>query len=140
MQVLSREQRRTFFCSLFPRYSKLLGVSSVSTILAGTVLFGYISSVDTVRLPTSWGFVFIAIGAVLGLVGIVITLGVVLPLGSKFIRETSLSIAAIPMKDSHTKEGTLDEETMLSAIRSSLTAISIILGIVLTMMTLGANL
>lgn len=134
LRSLDKQLKKSLFRSIFPRFSRLLGISSISTILAGLTLLGYISSDDTASMPNGWGFVFIVTGAVLGLVAIIITLGVIIPLGSRFTNKTSLET-----RDPKTKEGTLDEETMFRGISSSMSAVVVILAIVLVLMVLGAN-
>lgn len=132
-----RAVAKSLFLAFFPRFSKLLGISSVSTIIAGTMLFGYVSSTDTSHLPLGWGFIFITIGAVLGLIATIITLGAILPQGSKFVNMSNSDPSDVQAASSPTKEGRLDEESMLRAIDSSLKTVAFILSLVLTFMIIG---
>lgn len=137
----SIEQRQSFLHSFFPRFSGLVGVSSISTVVAGTILFGYVSSIDTAIMPVGWRFIFISIGAVLGLVAIIMTLGIVLPLGNKLSVERSQredSFANDPLK--RYKYSDLDDESMFKAMSSSMRGTTIILVVVMTLMVLGAAL
>jgi uncharacterized membrane protein len=83
---LSKEDRITFFQAVLPLFSKIIGTASVSTILAGILLFGYVSSVDVSKMPVGWNLIFISLGAVLGLVGIILTLGVIFPMAEKITK------------------------------------------------------
>ncbi len=140
MQKASTEDRREFFRSFFPRFSRLSGMSSISTVVAGTILFGYIGSLDTSIMPVGWRFIFISIGAVLGLVAVILTTGVVLPLGNKIIKgpDSSDAFADNPLRKY--KYSNLDEESMFRAISGSMSAVSVILAIVMTFMVLGVAL
>lgn len=138
LRSIDATARKALFCALFPKLSKLLGLSSASAILAGGIMYAYLATVDTSHVPNGLGFIFITIGAMFGLVAAIITLGAVLPQGSKLVRIMSSEHGYI--RDSKTKEGTPDEETMLGTVGSALTGVSVILATVFVFMVLGANL
>ena len=140
LQKMSVEDRRELFRSFFPRFSRLLGMSAISTVVAGTILFGYIGSVDTSIMPVGWRFIFISIGAVLGLVAAILTLGVALPMANKLSKgpDSSDAFADNPLRKY--KYSNLDEASMFRAISGSTRALSVILAIVMTFMVLGVAL
>lgn len=131
--------RKTLFCAFFGKFSKLLGVSSASAILAGGILYSYLTSVDTSHVPNAWGFIFLAIGGIFGLIAAIITLGAILPQGSKLVKIVTADQAFAKNKDPETKEGTPTEESMLESIGSSLAAVTVILAAVVVFMILGTN-
>lgn len=138
LRSLDDANRKTLFCAFFPKYSKLLGLSSGSAILAGAILYSYLSTVDIAHVPNSLGFIFLTIGAILGLIATIITLGGILPQGSKLLK--ILTSGSKFVMDTQTKEGTLDEASMMKAMGSSLTAVTVILLAVFVLMILGTNL
>lgn len=138
MRSIDPDARKRLFCAFFPKLSKMLGAASASAILAGGILYGYLTSVDTAHVPNSLGFIFITIGALLGLISAIMTLGAILPQGSKFVKIATGDPTYV--KDPETKEGTPDEESMLRGIDSSLKAVAVILGIAMIVMVLGTNL
>lgn len=109
----------------------MLGAAAVSTAVAGVLLFGYISSLNTVLAPTGWRLSFLLIGALLGLIAAFMTLGVALPLASRFLNPSS-QIANGP------KYSVLDEATMISGLSGVMRSIVIMLSLVFVLMMMGA--
>ena len=137
----SLDERRSFLLKFLPRFLSLLSISSISTVLAGTILFGYVSSIDTAIMPVGWRFIFISIGAVLGLVGIILTLGVILPSGNKIInRNSSAEDASRNDVLRKYKYSNLDEDSLFSAISSTTRGLAVLLAIVMALMILGVSL
>jgi hypothetical protein len=138
LQTMESQQKEPLLFSLIPRFSKLLAISSISTVIAGTFLFGYVGSIDIIRSPSGWRLIFIIGGAVLGLVAVILTLGVLYPLSSKFVSarivEMNSSIAGLRNQQQST---TVRSEEMLRAMISVVRAIFGMLSVILVLMTLG---
>ncbi|MDH2900756.1 MAG: hypothetical protein PXY39_07265 [archaeon] len=138
LRFAPQDQKIPFYRSFLPTFSKIIGGASISTVLAGTFLFGYVSSIDTSRMPTGWNLIFISIGAVIGLVGIILTLGVILPLATKFMKQ-SLQDSNVSRENSLVKLQDVKEEVeaTVRAINSVTSSMVVMLLIVVTLMTLG---
>lgn len=128
---LDQDQIRSYLHSFLPKFSKLLGGATVSAAVAGFFLFGYVTSVSTPMTPTGWRFVFVSIGALLGLIAALLTLGVALPLASRFLNPKS-QISNGP------KYSVLDEATMVGGLNGVMRATVIILSLVFVLMMMGA--
>ena len=110
---------------MLPRISKTIGGASASTLLAGIVLFGYVGSVPGL-IPTGFRLIFITIGAALGLFAVILTLGVIVPLSSKFMRQS----------DSQANVLAAEIETF-QAISSVARAVLFLMIAIVTLMTFG---
>jgi uncharacterized membrane protein len=128
---LSQDESRLFLRSFFPKFSKLLGASSVSTVVAGVLLYGYVSSVSTAITPTGWRTVFLLLGGVLGMIAAFLTLGVALPLASRFMNPSSQA-------SNGPKYTVLDEATMVNGMNWVMRAIVVILSLTFVLMVTGA--
>src|SRR5690348_10319258 len=79
LSKMSPASRAEFIQSALPRYLRFITGSSILAILAGLILYGYITQIATAYAPSSSGSIFIQAGATLGLVVLIIALGVVVP-------------------------------------------------------------
>lgn len=128
---LNQDQSRSYLHSLLPKFSKLLGGAAASAMVAGFFLFGYVTSVTTVMTPSGWRFIFVSIGALLGLIAGFLTLGVALPLASRFLNPKS-------QISNGWKYSILDETTMVKGLNGVMRATVIILALVFVLMLMGA--
>lgn len=128
---LNQDESRSYLHSFLPRFSRLLGGAAVSAAVAGILLFGYVTSVTTSMTPTGWRFVFVSIGALLGLIAAFLTLGVALPLASRFLNPGS-QVANGP------KYSVLDEATMIGGLNGVMRSVVVILSLVFVLMVMGA--
>ncbi len=85
MSPLSRAE---FVQSALPRYLRFITGSSILAIVAGLILYGYITQSATTYAPSLAGSPYIQAGAVIGLVVLIVALGVLVPAGRKFIALT----------------------------------------------------
>ena len=131
LRSLDSDERRSFLRSFLPTFSKFLGAASISTVVAGFLLFAYVSSVRTPIGPTGWRFVFVLIGGTLGLIAAILTLGVALPLASRFMDPRS-QISNGP------RYTVLDEAAIVSGLNSVMRSVVIVLLLAFGMMLLGA--
>lgn len=90
-------------------------------------------------MPTGWNLTFITVGAVLGLVGIILTLGVILPLVAKFMKQSAPLDASVSGNNSLMKleNAQVEVEPTIGAINSVTSFLVVMLLIVVTLMTLG---
>jgi hypothetical protein len=131
LEKLSQDESRLFLRSFLPKFSKLLGASSISTVIAGVLLFGYVSSAATPITPTGWRTLFALLGAVLGMIAAFLTLGLGLPLASRFM-DPSSQISNGP------KYSVLDEATMVNAMNWVMRSIVVMLSLAFVLMVMGA--
>ena len=129
--TLSQDESRSYLRAFLPNFSKLLGAGIVSTAVAGILLLAYVSSVNTVLTPTGWKLVFLLIGALLGLIAAFLTVGVALPLASRFLDPSSQA-------SDGPKYSALDEATMISSLNGIIKSITIMLLLVFVLMVMGA--
>src|SRR5713101_1148637 len=89
LSKMSPASRAEFIQSALPRYLRFITGSSILAIIAGLILYGYVTTQTTGSFAlTGPGLVYIQAGAVLGLVVLIIALGVLVPAGRKFISLT----------------------------------------------------
>src|SRR5712691_10864524 len=86
---MSPASRAEFIQSALPRYLRFITGSSILAIVAGLILYGYVTTQTTSSFAlTGPGLVYIQAGAGLGLAVLIIALGVLVPAGRKFISLT----------------------------------------------------
>jgi MFS family permease len=139
LEVLSQEERASFLRPALSFFSKMVASGSISAVLAGTILFGYVSSIDTSRMPGGWNLIFISVGAVLGLVGVILTIGVVYPLARRIMRDLARNQPDF-LKENQVlsvKNPVRDTENKIRALSSLIRSLTIMLLIVVVLMTLG---
>jgi len=89
LSKMSAASRAEFIQSALPRYLRFITGSSILAIVAGLILYGYVTTQTTSSFAlTGPGLVYIQAGAVLGLVVLIIALGILVPAGRKFISLT----------------------------------------------------
>jgi len=88
LRNISPAARGEFITSALPRYFRFVTGSSITAIVAGLMLYGYITSAATSPSPSSNSLISIQIGAVLGLVALIILFGVAMPAGRKLVTLT----------------------------------------------------
>ncbi|MHB1909259.1 MAG: hypothetical protein ACYCQJ_10390 [Nitrososphaerales archaeon] len=125
IREVDHDKKRAILRTMLPRISKTIGGASASTLLAGIVLFGYVGSVPGL-IPTGLRLIFITIGATLGLFAVILTLGVIVPLSSKFMRQS----------ESQANASTAEIETF-QAISSVARALLFLMITIVTLMTFG---
>jgi uncharacterized membrane protein len=89
LSKMSPASRAEFIQSALPRYLRFITGSSLLAIIAGLILYGYVTTQTTSSFAlTSPGLMYIQAGAVLGLVVLIIALGILVPAGRKFVSLT----------------------------------------------------
>jgi uncharacterized membrane protein len=89
LSKMSPASRAEFIQSALPRYLRFITGSSLLAIIAGLILYGYVTTQTTSSFAlTSPGLMYIQAGAVLGLVVLIIALGILVPSGRKFVSLT----------------------------------------------------
>jgi len=83
---ISASSRIEFIVATLPRYIRFIGITATGSLVAGVLLFVYITRVATSLAPSESGFPFIGIGAAFGLAAVIVALGVVIPTGSKLVK------------------------------------------------------
>ena len=100
-------------------------------MIAGVFLFDYVSSAVTTIKPTGWGTIFALLGAVLGMIAAFLSLGVALPLASRFMDPNS-QVSNGP------KYSVLDEGTMVNAMIWVMRSVVVILSLTFVLMVVAA--
>jgi uncharacterized membrane protein len=89
LSKMSPASRAEFIQSALPRYLRFITGSSILAIIAGLILYGYVTTQTTSSFAlTGPGLVYIQAGAVLGLIVLIIALGILVPAGRKFLSLT----------------------------------------------------
>lgn len=129
------DERTSYLRSFFPRFSKVICAAAVSALLAGTMLIGYVTSGDTSLYPAGWRLIFVSIGAILGLIGGFLTLGVMFPMGVR-IMKTDMTLAHAL---GNGKDGSVPSEKQDygATLRSILSTLAVLLSVTIVMMILG---
>jgi hypothetical protein len=141
IRSMTIDNQQSFLRSFMPKYSRAVSASAVSTMLAGLLLFSYISTVNTSYMPSVWSWTLITLGAILGLVSGFVTLGGLLPIASKLQRSLPVDRTASPEKsDSMSGPRTitsLQRENPVSVISR---VIFVMLTMAIILMIVGATL
>ena len=89
LSKMSPASRAEFVQSALPRYLRFISGSSILAIIAGLILYGYVTNQTTSSFAlTNPGLMYVQAGAIIGLVVLIIALGVLVPAGRKFISLT----------------------------------------------------
>lgn len=89
LSKMSPTSRAEFIQSALPRYLRFITGSSLLAIIAGLILYGYVTTQTSSSFAlTGPGLMYIQAGAVLGLVVLIIALGILVPAGRKFVSLT----------------------------------------------------
>ncbi len=100
---MDASSRREFIVTVLPKYIRYLAIVSIVAVLAGVLLLVYITALATSLAPSAAGSPFIAIGALVGLVALIVAFAVVIPTGNKLVallRSSGDSLSAEPAKPS----------------------------------------
>lgn len=124
-------EKRAFLRSFLPKFSRVLGGASISAVVAGILLFGYISTVPTPITPSGWETIFALLGGVLGLIATLLTLAVAVPLASRFMDPAS-------QRENGPKYTVLDEASIIGGLNSVMRAVVVILLFAFALMMMGA--
>ena len=130
LSKMSPASKAEFIQSTLPRYLRFISGSSILAIIAGLVLYGYIT-------PSGPGAIYIQTGAVLGLAVLLIALGILVPSGRKLILlvKQTQGTQAGTVPDSIMAQIAGSQRRMGLAGRLGVT----LLGIALVLMIIGAS-
>lgn len=135
LQTTSQEKRSPILRLMLPSFSRMISAASVSALVAGALLFGYVSSVGAYKATSGWNLFFIIVGAVMGIVAAILTLGVLAPLVNKFTKQVDLP-SNLPSQVVG-RNSIASQQATLKAVKSVLQTIAIMLIVILSLMTLG---
>jgi uncharacterized membrane protein len=85
LRRMSPASRGEFILSALPSYMRFIGGSSIAAAVAGLAVYAYITQAATSLAPTSSGLMYIQIGAVVTLIVLLITFGVLIPTSRKLV-------------------------------------------------------
>jgi uncharacterized membrane protein len=138
LSKMSPGSRAEFIQSALPRYLRFITGSSILAILAGLILYGYITQTATSLAPSPSGLPYVQAGAVLGLVVLVIALGILVPAGRKFVTLTKQ--APKPPGQTSPQDSLLGEIAGLQKRMGIAGRLGVaLLGIALILMIIGAS-
>lgn len=104
LRRMSPPSRAEFVISTIPAYLRFIVGTSITAIVAGVLLFGYVMSVEPSLAPSGAGLVLIQGGALIGLIALIIAFGLILPTGRKLV-----SLARQIKQGTSTQESTSGE-------------------------------
>ncbi len=133
VRSMSPSARSEFVKSTLPRYFRFISVSSITAIVAGLLLYGYIFQSATLA-PTSSGLIYVQAGAVLGLLALVMVLGYAMPAGRKLVSLTNQTAKA-PSENMEGQIASLQRRLTMGARLGV-----VLLGLTLVLMILGVEL
>ncbi len=85
LRTMSPGARGEFVTSTLPRYFRFIGGTSITAVIAGLALYGYITIVANSLAPTGSGQTSLQIGAVIALIALIILFGFGMPAGRKMV-------------------------------------------------------
>ena len=139
LSKMSPSSRAEFIHSALPRYLRFITGSSILAILAGLILYGYVTTqTEAAFFLTTPGLYYIEAGAAIGLVVLIIALGILVPAGRKFIsltKQPPTPEAQPSTKDSLAAQVAALQKRMGIAGRLGVA----LLGIALILMIIGAS-
>jgi len=131
LSKMSPASRSEFILSALPRYLRFITGSSILAIIAGLILYAYIT-------PSGPGAAYLQAGAILGLVVLLLALGILVPSGRKLIslvKQTPGTQAGPATQDPTMTQIVRLQRRMGMAGRLGVA----LLGIALIMMIIGAS-
>jgi uncharacterized membrane protein len=139
LSKMSPPSRAEFIQSALPRYLRFITGSSILAIIAGVILYGYVTyQTGTSFTLTTPGLYYIQAGAVIGLVVLIIALGILVPAGRKFIALTKQSPR--PGTQPSTQDSTATQSAALQKRMGIAGRLGVtLLGIALVLMIIGAS-
>jgi hypothetical protein len=139
LSKMSPPSRAEFIQSALPRYLRFITGSSILAIIAGVILYGYVTyQTGTSFTLTTPGLYYIQAGAVIGLVVLIIALGILVPAGRKFIALTKQSPR--PGTQPSTQDSTPIQSAALQKRMGIAGRLGVtLLGIALVLMIIGAS-
>ena len=133
---ISAGSRREFIVAVLPKYLRYLAIVSIVAVVAGLLLLVYINQVAPSLAPSAGGSPFIAAGALIGLVALIVAFAVVIPTGNKLVAQLRSSGA------SSTAEPAAPSPLILAIQRRLRAGAGIavgLLGLALILMVVGAS-
>jgi uncharacterized membrane protein len=95
LSKMSPSSKAEFIQSALPRYLRFITGTSVLAIIAGLVLYVYVTTQTGASFALATpGLYYIQAGAVIGLVVLIIALGVLVPAGRKFVALTKQALSS----------------------------------------------
>ena len=85
LRTMTLSARGEFVANTLPRYFRFIGGSSITAVIAGLVLYGYITVVANSLAPTGSGQISLQIGAIIALIALIILFGLGMPAGRKMV-------------------------------------------------------
>ena len=85
LRRMSPPTRAEFVISTIPAYVRFILGTSVTAVVAGVLLLGYITSMEPSLAPSGSGMVLIQGGALIGLIVLIVAFGLILPTGRKLV-------------------------------------------------------
>ncbi len=134
LRNMSPSSRSEFVNFTLPRYFRFITGTSIIAIVAGLILYAYITQAAASLAPSDSGLIYIQIGAVLGLIALVLVLGVAMPAGRKLV-SLSNQMAKTPAENMAGQIESLSRRLSMAA-RIGVT----LLGLTLILMIVGAEL
>jgi uncharacterized membrane protein len=133
---ISASSRAEFVLAVLPRYIRFVGFVSTGAVVAGVLLFLYITQVATSLAPSGSGLPFIVFGALLGLVALILATGVVIPTSNKLVQ-------ALRSASGGPQTGASSPATVIAGmqkrLRASASSAVGLLAITLILMVIGAS-
>jgi len=139
LSKMSPASRGEFIQSALPRYLRFITGSSILAIIAGLILYGYVTTQTTSSFALKDpGLTYVQAGAIMGLVVLIIALGVLVPAGRKFVsvtKQTSKPLAQPSAQDPTAAQIASLQKRMGIAGRLGVA----LLGIALILMVIGGS-
>jgi uncharacterized membrane protein len=134
LRTMSPAARGEFVTATLPRYFRFVGGSSITAVVAGLVLYGYITQAATSLAPIGSGQISLQIGVIIALVALIVLFGLGMPAGRKMV-SLAKQMGKGP-SDDLAAQLALQQRKAAMASRLGLA----LLGVTLILMILGAEL
>jgi hypothetical protein len=140
LATISPNSRAEVVIAVLPRYTRFLAFVSSGAVVAGVLLLIYISDAATSLAPSKTGTPFIGVGALLGLIALIVATAVVIPTANRLVGALK---SASNKPELIGESGDLTTASVIPAIqrrlRAGAGAAVGLLTIVLILMVIGAS-
>ncbi len=127
--------RAEFLSKVIPRYTMYVMATSIVAVVFGVALYGYAFEYSK-NLPSGIALTLLQAGAVVGLIALIISLGLVIPTARNLGRMLSGSKGGAPAPQGQTSV----MAAMQSRVRIGTISVTVLLLLVLVLMVAGATL
>jgi hypothetical protein len=137
--TVSTNSRAEVIVAVLPRYTRFIGLVSTGAIVFGVLLLLYVNEIATSLAPSATGTPFIGVGALFGLIALIIAIAVIIPTGNRLVEALKAVSNSNPGATSEPSGATSAIPRLQRRLRSGAGGAVGLLTIALILMLIGAS-